>query len=578
MKQQTPHRRPRPNASHHESRLNPHDAKQADVTRIVLLITTLADQQLVQQCCDHAARFGVTPDMTLAHARAILPCCPSGKSVPPNTKRDTTRRTKHTTQRQPKRNLKKAPPAIYALHVEPYDLQADLTALEHFAKWALRFCPVVTSNPSPWSSTSAINTQHTPLHMPGLLMDITGCDRLYRSEHNLITQLAKAVTAMHITCRISTAPTFGAAWALARFGDEARTIVTREQLSDAIAPLPLQALRLEREVIEHLAEVGIERVGQVMNMPRRALPARFGDDLLLRMDQALGHAFETITPTRPVPPPCTELFFQGPSTNTQTIETAARQLLSQLITELHHREVGVRNLTLHLHHVVLDKRVGTGLPASAHANITLKFSQPTRGFKHIWSLLYPKLEKAHLGHGVEGMTLTAAHVGRLRHEQTQVAHWRDDDRATRAEIEHAFGEMLDVLDNRLGSQRIQRVELIGAHQPEQAFRFHPASHSHLTQDFNFDSFAKQHKREHADEQAMVFDWFNCDRPSVLFARPEPMNAIAVTPDGAPTLLHWRQQTHRVTASIGPLRIAAPWWQSREGEGSGKNKAPTRDFF
>jgi protein ImuB len=60
------------------------------------------------------------------------------------------------------------------------------------------------------------------------------------------------------------------------------------------------------------------------------------------------------------------------------------------------------------------------------------------------------------------------------------------------------------------------------------------------------------------------------RPLRLFARPEPIEALAEVPDGPPLRFRWRRVLHDVTAIEGPERIAAPWW--RNGD------MPTRDYF
>jgi protein ImuB len=56
----------------------------------------------------------------------------------------------------------------------------------------------------------------------------------------------------------------------------------------------------------------------------------------------------------------------------------------------------------------------------------------------------------------------------------------------------------------------------------------------------------------------------------LFARPEPIEALAEVPDGPPLRFRWRRVLHDVTAIEGPERIAAPWWRHAN--------MPTRDYF
>ena len=59
------------------------------------------------------------------------------------------------------------------------------------------------------------------------------------------------------------------------------------------------------------------------------------------------------------------------------------------------------------------------------------------------------------------------------------------------------------------------------------------------------------------------------RPLRLFARPEPVEAIAEVPDGPPARFRWRRTLYRVTRAEGPERIAAEWWHTDD---------LTRDYF
>jgi protein ImuB len=60
------------------------------------------------------------------------------------------------------------------------------------------------------------------------------------------------------------------------------------------------------------------------------------------------------------------------------------------------------------------------------------------------------------------------------------------------------------------------------------------------------------------------------RPLRLFARPEPIEALAEVPDGPPLRFRWRRVLHNVVAIEGPERLAAPWWR--------REAMPTRDYF
>ena len=62
------------------------------------------------------------------------------------------------------------------------------------------------------------------------------------------------------------------------------------------------------------------------------------------------------------------------------------------------------------------------------------------------------------------------------------------------------------------------------------------------------------------------------RPIRLFARPEPIEAIAEVPDGPPVRFRWRHVLHEVAAAEGPERIAMEWWRD-----DGRPRADARLF-
>ena len=77
---------------------------------------------------------------------------------------------------------------------------------------------------------------------------------------------------------------------MARTGNE--TIVSPGRASEAIASLPVAALRLSNETVTSLQDVGIERVAQLGHQAARELAPAFRRDILLRLDQAFGSANE----------------------------------------------------------------------------------------------------------------------------------------------------------------------------------------------------------------------------------------------------------------------------------------------
>ncbi|MCH6551009.1 MAG: hypothetical protein IH804_03215 [Planctomycetes bacterium] len=360
-------------------------------------------RQVVRRRCERAAAAGVRSGMSVAHARALL--------------------------------------AKGAVRVEPYAPHREAAALCALAGWARRFSPIVATDPP-----------------DGLLLDVTGCQRLFGGERRLVDTVAEAVERLGFRTRAALASTFGCARAVARFGRHERSVVPAGAESEVLAGLPVEALRLDEGTAGALFEVGIERIGHVFGLPRAELAERFGADLLRRLDQATGEAAEAIDPLHVVDPPSVARTLAGPTTRLETIMLVVRELVSELAQQLQQRESGARRIDLEL-----------GRIDAAPVRRTVRLSRPSRDCKHLWSLLRPKVESAHLGFGVERVVLAAPRIGRLRHEQ--VEQWLTGSGDCR--LDRDFGELLDTLSGRLGSDRVTRVEPAETHIPERAFLHRP---------------------------------------------------------------------------------------------------------
>lgn len=446
----------------------------------LLLVTTRGQQQLVAACCEQSAAAGVTPGLTLAHARALV-----GVAI-----------------------------------VEPFDPGADARSLRRLAEWATRYSPIA----APCSEGAA----------HGLLLDITGCQRLFRGEDRLARLLHYDLTRLGLHARIGLGTTIGAAWAAAWFGPSGTGVPAMLDRS-GIEALPVAALRLEEPVLEGLAELGVERIGQLLALPRRQLPSRFGPDLVRRIDQLFGEAIETVEPVRPDPPLRLERLFDGPATQPEAIELATRELLAELCRALLRRESGVRRLEAAFERV----SEGRGRPRVRRERLTL--SAPSRDPRHLWSLLRPRVERLHMGFGVEGVSLVAVREGRLRHRQLT------RDGTVERENDDGTHQLLDTLVNRLGEERVLRAQAVASHVPERAFRFAGAQ----------DPPTARTPAHHPAPAGA--------RPTVLLERPEPAEAVALRPDRPPTTLRWRAVQHRVTLGIGPERIGMEWWRSARAQ-------------
>jgi protein ImuB len=119
-----------------------------------------------------------------------------------------------------------------------------------------------------------------------------------------------------------------------------------------------------------------------------------------------------------------------------------------------------------------------------------------------------------------------------------------------------LARLIDRLSARLGARRVHRQVAYDSHIPELAAGTMPAQRSGPE---GWEAF-----RNHREEADLGH------RPLRLFARPEPIEAMAEVPDGPPLRFRWRRALHEVVAAEGPERIEGAWWSEEGG--------PARDYF
>ena len=460
-------------------------------------------------------------------------------------------------------------PALAAVEAEPSE---DARALDNIAAWCERFTPVVVIDPP-----------------DGLFLDITGCAHLFGGETALRDQIVTRLNAQGFAARAALAPTPGAAWALARYSQtqKARDIGLREaleqslqkqaggDLSELLAPLPIEALRLEEASAALLRRLGLKTVGQLLAAPRSSFTARAGERAMLRLDQALGRAPEALTPRRPAPPVFALRRFLEPLFNVDTVLIATEHLCSDIIEKLDIRGAGARRAELHLFGV--DGRDRT---------IAIGVSRPERDVKALLRLFREKLnlaaENLNAEFGIEAARLDVVQLQRIEGAPRTLVAVEE----TQASAEK-IAALVDIISARLGPKRVLRPKFNDAHQPEKAGTWRSALESEPPPPRGAGAGGGGRAERNASSAiALVSDRppppnprpargrgraprDNVQRrPLTIFSRVQPIEAIATVPDGPPIRFRWRRVLREVVRAEGPERISGDWLGG----------APTRDYY
>ncbi len=161
--------------------------------------------------------------------------------------------------------------------------------LRGLGEWAIRWTPV-TAVDGPNGVVDGV--------ADGLLLDVSGCTHLWGGEAPYLKEILRRLRTAGYNVRGAMADTMLAARAVARYGKGYPIVAPGEQTA-ALAPLPCCALGLDAATTERLQQLGLATIDKFISMPRGALRRRFGQELLLRLDQALGNAPLSLEPICP---------------------------------------------------------------------------------------------------------------------------------------------------------------------------------------------------------------------------------------------------------------------------------------
>jgi protein ImuB len=463
----------------------------------------------------------------------------------------------------------------------PHDPATDLAELARLAQHCERFSPLVG-----WETVEAelrsadcgmrnrnqdsVSTPHSALRTPHLscpeclFLDITGIGVLFGGEDSLACEALADLARFGYTARAAVANTIGAAWAVAKF----QASGSKFQVVDAstwnleLETLNLAALRLPSETLDLLAQLGIGRLDELLALPRASLRARFGQRLLLRLDQLTGAAQEVIVPYRPPPKFAAQWVLEYPAERREIIEQIVHELVGRVAAALAERREGVVQL-----HCRLD--CGLGQPDASPARMSVGLFRPSADARHLWDLVRMQLEQTRLPGPVGRVTLEAVTTAPLENRQAELfAGGRD-------EADRQLALLIDRLASRLGPEAVLRPQLTADPLPERAVRRVRIAECGLRSKKRVQAprghpgfrvrRAGGRSSEVGGQETDVPPHsafrapHSCFRPLFLLP-PLALDVVSIVPDGPPITFHYAGQWHRVAHWWGPERIETGWYR------------------
>ena len=371
----------------------------------------------------------------------------------------------------------------------------------------------------------------------GLILDITGCAPLFGGEAEMHRRIAHRFRRAGLEPRSALAGTPDAARALARYGPVG--ITPSEGDEAATRPLPIAALEMPDETQLALSRAGLKTVGDLADRPSLPLAVRFGEALIVKLRRVLGHEDRRITPVRPLPPCVVEQIFPEPIARASDIEASLRRLVGRAARLLQERGEGGRAFAAHFFRA-----------DGAVRRIEIGTARPSRDGRAVLRLFADKLDSLadplDPGFGFDLIRVTVPVTEPFGARQASL----DGKEVEAREV----ADLIDRLVARFGAAQVLRFVPVDTHDPLRAARLVPATGT----------------------AAPESGWPEPEpggpptRPLRLFEPPQPVEALAEVPDGAPARFRWRRVLHEVVRAEGPERIAVEWWESRSGQ--------TRDYY
>jgi protein ImuB len=391
--------------------------------------------------------------------------------------------------------------AVPDLLSEIHEPSEDKNSLLGLCRWMERY--------SPWVSPD----------MPdGILLDVTGVPHLFGGEAAMLAEMKSRLENYGFSSRMGLAETIGAAWALARYSEGTSSVAS-------LNTLPIEALRIDAEAAKILRRLGLKTIGSLIAIPRASLARRFRgerihENVLTRLDEALGLRDEPLNPLNPPSSFMAHRAVMEPLISTEGLEHLLGQLVSELCRDLEKQGQGALRLILKLFRC-----------DGSRINLPAGLSAPSHDPLHIERILRPRLETVDAGFGIDAMTLEAREVTSVKAQQYG---FMEDTTAA------DFNRLNDRVTNRHEAM-IESLIPVESYIPERAEK----------------KSATRSQKPTAPTTKL--------RPMLIFERAEPTVVLASVPDGPPMRFTWRKVTRRVLKSQGPERVAPEWWQLTHSE-------------
>ncbi len=413
---------------------------------------------------------------------------------------------------------------VPALVFRERDIAAERITVDSMAAWMQQFTPSVSIQ-----SDLPFGTLDETIAPCGLLAEVGPSLRYFGGSAKLLAHVRSGLRESGFRARIAAAPTPTAAWWFARHRDG--LCADDSRLESRVGALPVGLLARTRSQRETLQAIDVQRVRDLLALPRAAVARRLGRTLLDEIDRALGHLPEPRSWFETPPEFDHRIELLAQVEHAEALVFAGRRLLHQLVGWLAARHGAIRAFTLHLEHDEHDETL-----------LGIRLADPTRDPERLITLLREKLAVTRLPEAVHALRLRCGEVVALPDASGQLFPAPDT-------AHENLQRLIERLQVRLGPGHVQRLRLAADHRPEAAYRIEAAEAAGSRSSGHRASGRARRTDAHGSAQGPGISAACLPRPLWLLGQPVALSERNNRP--------WWHSPLRLLA--GPERIEAGWW-------------------
>ena len=447
--------------------------------------------------------------------------------------------------------------------------QKEFSTLSHLAQWAYQFTPNVT------------------IRAPDcLLLDISGCLKLFNGLENLKLKIQSGLTSQGYESVLTTNLTPMASLCLAKSGLTRHSLVNENLFSskrqaakpasgetntnkpgadkrqstiagiaESLQELSVSHLQIDKKIIESLQQMGISDCKALFALPKSGLNRRFGVYFVDYLQRLLGEKPDPQKFISPQPRFLNDVTFLSDVNNTASLRFPINRLISELADFLTARQLATNHLSWTLSH-----------RSHEDCNFNILLANPVNEQNMFMSLTRLKLDQIKDVKEIDNLSLTVNNLYPAENLSGDLFHGTPfQQKDGLKDQQHQTDMLLNKLRTRLGPGSCYGLSIANDHRPEKAWK--PV---------------RLDKKDYW--QADMVSAYGPPRPLMLLSQPKTLprrfsfngttiplgERVNEKIKGKPS---FQNPKHQLTLLKGPERIDFGWWDEED-----LNKVITRDYY